>query len=283
MPILVADTNSLEHPGLKGYLAASRGNLVAISDMTLVELRKTSALRTSRASLAIVSLFPHQVFALRRTFEMLEEDVRSADDADRLIDYGATAELAAHMRRLTTIPAPPGLAEEMAGLEEQAKSMIALLTAEVATFEPALISAAEELTPAELRQIRTLMGVTDKTRQKLLKLLKETTGQFIRDHQDPGRRGTMLLKDTVGMFAFRYSLCMLLHFMEWVRVGGAANKKLARRVNDVVDMQVVAMGTFFDGVLSRDKEQQTISNTARGILRGFGAYVGDDWSATAGA
>lgn len=277
MPTLLADTNSLEHPGLKQYLAASRGNLVAISDMTLVELRKTSAMRTSRASLLIASQFPQQVFALRRTFEMLGEDVRSAEDADRLIDYRATADLAAHMRRLTTIPPPPGLDDEMAELEAQAKVIMKLLLDEVSTFEPSLLSAAKELTPAELKQIRTQSGVTDRTKRKLLDLLKETTGQFIRDHQEPGRRAPMRLKDTLGMFAFRYSLCTLLHFMEWVRVGGAANKKLERRVNDVVDMQVAAMATFFNGVFSLDQQQQTISNTARGVLRGFGAFVGEDW------
>ncbi len=36
------------------------------------------------------------------------------------------------------------------------------------------------------------------------------------------------------------------------------------------------MGTFFSGMLSGDTEQQTNSNMATGVLRGFGAYVGED-------
>jgi len=37
------------------------------------------------------------------------------------------------------------------------------------------------------------------------------------------------------------------------------------------------MGTYFNGVLSADENLQIVSNTARGVLRGFGAYVGEDW------
>ena len=87
----------------------------------------------------------------------------------------------------------------------------------------------------------------------------------------------MLLRDAMGLFAFRYSLCMLLYYMEWVRVGRTVGKNLPRRVNDVVDMQIAAMGTFFNGVLSADDNLQIVSNTARRVLRGFGAYVGTDW------
>jgi hypothetical protein len=43
-------------------------------------------------------------------------------------------------------------------------------------------------------------------------------------------------------------------------------------------MQVAAMGTYFNGVLSADARLQMVSNTARAVLRGFNSYVGEDWS-----
>jgi hypothetical protein len=107
----------------------------------------------------------------------------------------------------------------MAQHEVDAQLIIARLTEEVSALEPGLVSAAKDFTQAELTQIRTMTDVADSTRRKLLDLLKETTGTFILQNQEPGRRAPMLLRDTMGLFAFRYSLCMLLYYMEWVRIG----------------------------------------------------------------
>ncbi len=64
---------------------------------------------------------------------------------------------------------------------------------------------------------------------------------------------------------------LLLYYMMWVRIGRQTNEKLPLRVNDVVDMQLAALGTFLDGLLSADEDLQIVSNTARGMLRSFGA------------
>lgn len=277
MITLLADSNALRHPGLKAYLKASRDHAIALSDLTLVEMRKTNALSTSRRSLQIVAQYPHQSYAVRRTDEMLGENITSADQTHTLFDHEGTFYLTGLARRLLTLPPPVGLAEEMAEHEENARLIMERLTEEVTALEPGLVAAAEDFTEGELRQIRTMKDVTDSARWKLLDLLKETTGSFILRNQEPGRRAPMLLRDTMGMFAFRYSLCTLLYYMEWVRIGRQTGKKLPLRVNDVVDMQLAAMGTFFNGVLSADENLQIISNTARGVLRGFGAYVGEDW------
>jgi len=277
MITLLADSNALRHPGLKAYLQASRDHAIALSDLTLVEMRKTRALSTSRESLRIVAHCAQQSYTLRRTHEMLGENITSEEQTHVLFDYEATAYLTGLARRLLTLPPPGGLVEEMAQHEVDAQLVIARLTEEVSALEPGLVSAAKDFTQAELTQIRTMTDVADSTRRKLLVLLKETTGTFIMQNQEPGRRAPMLLRDTMGLFAFRYSLCMLLYYMEWVRIGRQTGKKLPLRVNDVVDMQLAAMGTYFNGVLSADENLQIVSNTARGVLRGFGAYVGEDW------
>jgi len=277
MITLLVDSNALRHPGLKAFLQASRDHAIALSDLTLVEMRKTKALSTSRESLQIVAYYPQQSYALRRTHEMLCETITSPEQSLVLFDYEATAYLTDLSRRVLTLPPPAGIAEEMAQHEANAQLIVARLTEEVSALEPGLVSAAKEFTQAELTQIRTMKDVTDGTHRKLLDLLKETTGGFILQNQAPGRRRPMLLRDTMGQFAFRYSLCMLLYYMEWVRVGRQTGKKLPLRVNDVVDMQLAAMGTYFNGVLSADRNLQIVSTTARSVLREFGAYVGEDW------
>ncbi len=277
MITLLADSNALRHPGLKAYLQSSREHAIALSDLTLVEMHKSRALSTSRESLQIVAYHPQQTYALRRTHEILGENITSAEQTHVLFDYEATAYLIDLSRRLLTLPPPVGLAEEMAQHEAGAQLIMARLTQEVSALEPGLVSAAKDFTQDELTQIRTMKNVLEGTRRKLLNLLKETTGSFILQNQEPGRRAPIMLRDTMGQFAFRYSLCTLLYYMEWVRIGRQTGKKLPLRVNDVVDLQLAAMGTYFNGVLSADGNLQIVSNTARGVLRGFDAYVGEDW------
>jgi hypothetical protein len=278
MITLLVDSNAMRHPGLKGYLGASRDHAIALSDLTLLEMRKSNALSTSRDSLRIVAQFPQQSYVLKRTDEILGETITSEAQTHTLFDYEETVELSVLSRRLQAIPEPTGLRDRMAQLEATAQLVMSRLTDEVAPLEAGLVEAAKDFTQAELTQIRTVSGVTDSTRRKLLDLLKETTKDFILKNQEPGRRAPMALRDATGLFAFRYSLCMLLYYMEWVRVGRTTGKALPRRVNDVVDMQVAAMGTYFNGVLSADAHLQMVSNTARAVLRGFNGYVGEDWS-----
>ena len=81
----------------------------------------------------------------------------------------------------------------------------------------------------------------------------------------------------MAMFGFRYSLCVLLYTLGWVRTGSQKGRKVEQRVRDVIDLQVATVGTFLDGVLSLDKGLQEVSRSARHLLRLWGAYVGDDW------
>ena len=278
MIMLLVDSNALRKPGLEAYLRSSRDHGVVFSDLTLMEMRKSNALSTSRGSLRIVGMFPLQIFVLRRTDDLLGETITRAYQVAGMLDYAAGLELEAVCRALRAIPPPPDLAQYMADAETDAQLFMKRLADQVRALEPGLLDAAKDFTTAELNQIRDQEGVTDATRRKLLDLLKATTGEFILTNQDPGRRTPMKVRDALGTFAFRYSLCVVLYYMEWVRVGRTTGKKVERRVNDVIDMQLVAMGSYFNGVLSGDGDLQTTSMTARAILRRFGAFVGADWT-----
>ncbi len=277
MPMLLADSNALRNPGLKAYLAASRDHHIALSDLTLVEMRKRNALSTSRESLLIASKFPAQVFVLKRTHEILELNIAGAGGVDALFDYPAGIELARLMRDLTTLPPPAGLSAEMAMLEREAAAVTAELGRQMADLEAALVSAAAEFKPDELRQLRIARDVSEGTRRTLFRLLKETTGRFFVDNQQRlGRRG-IKFSEARGMFALRYSLCMTIYYILWVQTGRQTGRAEHLRLNDVVDMQLAALSTYFNGVLSTDALVLNTSRGARAILRGYGGYVGEDW------
>lgn len=276
MAIMLADSNALRNPDLEAYLSASPEHLIALSDLTLTEMLKKNALTTARSSLRIVSLFPGQTLVLRPTHELLEEQITSAADVCRLFDPNATDDVRALSQDLQAQTPRLSLSLRMAAMEREAAQRHALLTAEVAPMADALADASKDFRPEEIAQLRTGRDVADTTRAKMMELLKETVRDFIVTNQQPERRSPMTFAEAGRMFAFRYSLCVTIYYVIWVRSGRQTAQKLQRRVNDVVDLQLAAMGTFLSGVMSNDQRLQLVSINARRGLRDWGTYVGPE-------
>ncbi|NIJ18645.1 hypothetical protein FHS95_000314 [Sphingomonas naasensis] len=277
MAMLLADSNALGNPQLKTYLAASRDHNIALSDLTLVEMRKEHAITNSRMSLRIASQFPSQVFVLKRAHEILELNMSASADVNALFDYVAGVELNQDMLDLSTVPVPERLKVRMAALEPEAANVVAELGKQMHDLEEALVDITKEFKPDQVKQLRTGRDVTEDTRQTLFRLLKETTARFFIDNQQPLNRKSISLTEARGMFAFRYSLCMMIYYILWVQNGRQVGRPEHLRVNDVIDMQLATVGTYFNGVLSTDKLVWNTSHAVRAVLRQFGAFVGEDW------
>ncbi len=275
--MLLADSNALRNPDLKAYLRASRDHHIALSDLTLIEMRKRNAVSTSRESLQITSQFPTQVFVLKKTYEILELNITSSADVDRLFDYDAGIELDQISADLMRLPPPDRLKARMTELEEEAVNVIAELGKQMEGLEDALVSMTREFKQLQIKQLRTGEGVSEDTQQTLFRLLKETTARFCVDNHAPLNRKGIKVTEARGMFGFRYSLCMMVYYILWVQQGRQTGRAEHLRVNDVIDMQLAAISTYFNGVLSGDKLVWDTSRIVRAILRKYGAYVGEDW------
>lgn len=280
MTVLIVDSNALRHPGLDEFLSASRRHRVALSDWTITEMRKRQALGTSRDSLRNVFKFPQQCFALKRTDRLLEDQVRASADADGLIDIPATLEMRELAAALWRVPQPRELEGTMKGLERDAAEMVARLRVEVATWEQEMVAAVSVFDRAEISLLRGRAGapIPAPTMEKVFGLLLHTTRDFMVRNQQRGKAEPIKVADAMSMFAFRYSLCVLIYTLGWVRTGSQRDRPVDERVNDVIDLQLATVGTFFNGVLSGDKKLQEVSMGSRRLLRLWGAYVGKDWS-----
>lgn len=277
MTTLLANSNALRNPDLRAYLSASRDHHIALSDLTLVEMRKRNALSTSRESLRITSCFPGQVFVLKRTHELLEFNIASATDVGLLFDHDAGIELEIISKNLMAFPPSESLKARMAELEREAVNLIAELGKQMEGLEEALVDITNEFKQPQIKELRTGRNVSDETRKILFRLLKETTARFFLDNQPRPRRTGIMLSKARGMFAFRYSLCMMIYYILWVQNGRQTGRAERLRLNDVIDMQLAALSTYFSGVLSGDALVWNTSRAARAILRRYSAYVGEDW------
>jgi hypothetical protein len=77
----------------------------------------------------------------------------------------------------------------------------------------------------------------------------------------------------LNAFIFRYSLCMFVVFMNWMRVGSTRNVAVEKITNDKIDANFASYATYFSGVLSKDKKLNRIHSEARHILILLGAPI----------
>lgn len=277
MYTMIADSNALRHPDLQTYLSLSRDHTIVLSDLTVVEMQKTNALLTSRKSTEILSKYLDQVYLLKRTGDFLEYSVSSAVDVSELYDFQTTLEFRELCRDLRKVPPPDYLDDFMREREVSAATIYGRLQDQVREWEPALMEVAAEFSREELSAIRQRQSVEEKTRRKLFDVLGLTLTDFMLRNQQVPKEGRAKLADFVNMFGLRYSLSILIFYMLWVMDGSTTGKRLDRRTNDVVDLQLAALSTYFSGVLSADGLVSDVAAIVRPILRGWNAYLGEDF------
>ena len=137
MITIIFDKNLMRAPAMEEFLAMDRSHSVAFSDWTIIDMQKKNALTTSRESLTIAAKFPNQVFALRPIGDILDDEVRSKDDAVKLIDYAESVRLGQLAADLRRVPPPEHLGPMMQEAETYASTMIERLRNEVADWEDA--------------------------------------------------------------------------------------------------------------------------------------------------
>lgn len=274
MLMMVSDSNFLRKPMLARYLAQGLDYKLLLADLVIMEMRKTNALSTSRESLQIVSGYLPQIFVLRDVYQIMCTRVTRFEETDALFDYYQSGGLQDLCDDLYRFPPSPNLVRYFDEAGDLARRQITQLREGVASVEPAMIEAADEFNDAELRQLRRMRGVRPETQDKVLKLMQRVGGELIREATGRKRLAPMKWKDALSMFAFRYALCATLYYLFWVK-DGQPTRKLERRLNDIVDLQLAALGTFFGGVLSEDRKLLLVSANARAILRQMDAYVGE--------
>lgn len=268
----MVDSSFLRNERLRTYLSANAKHRLVLADQTLVEMFKKNALGTARNSLKILADFPDQVFALKPTHLWLDAKVLSEPDLQHLIDPERSADLRQLSIEYKSEEAIHGFADRMMAREREASQYIRQLGDQVQTLETSLQDLLMEFRTDELVQIRTGKNTTDELRQKIFKLVDEVTVEFVKTNQDPGRTAPLRRSEAHGMFAYRYALCVVISFTRWVSIGRQV-KSLERRVNDVVDNQIAATSTYFNGLMTNDRDLHYIASSARDVLKHLRAFV----------
>ena len=270
--LLLVDSNCLRSLALRDYLGASPDNGIVIDHLVLFEIFKKNPLLTSRNSLVIAADFIDQLYVIKPTHRWLNEVITSDRNLEGLIDLEATEDLRELCQRLFDDPIPDSIMSRVEARQAQAIDYVDRLREEMDEYEVALVERAQDFSASQLSEIRTGSGVSDETREKISGLLHEITGHFILSYQEPGRTEPLATSTARNMFAFRYALCVVLFYLEWVR-SGQSSKKLTKRLNDIIDLQIATVATFFGSLASNDDMTRTVAKEATAILAKWGAFI----------
>lgn len=275
MPLKIADSNVLQHYPtlLTEYLQASRSNKVAIPEEVMIEKHKGNAALSITRSFEQARRHPYQVVLLRSLPSIYGWSICSAAGARHLIDQEQTKHFAAWYDAIVTKSNAPDVKEHLASRSRQAQEQLDEIGKSVEHMLPIFEMLNEDFEPGELTQLRKRKSYGRTTQIKLMEIMYRITRALFRNAGVPEHRQPLLVSDAPHYFIFRYAMCMTLLYTRWVNAGTWSEKR-DRLVNDVIDMHIAALGTFYGGVLSMDERLVDVHREARFMLRNIRAFVG---------
>jgi len=124
----------------------------------------------------------------------------------------------------------------------------------------------------EIRRLRRNEPITEDLREKLQENTLQTAAFMFRDHPKVNKLPSAA--EVRNTLIFRFALCMQLLLLHWISVGSQMDVNSEKLANDKVDMMIAAYGTFFDGVLTKDKKLLMIYEQASAALDGLFPHGG---------
>lgn len=265
----VVDTNFLRIPDLEDYLRASERNFVALAEHTRTECCQGDGLKNLEKSLAILGRYSRQVLILKS-----EKDLAALNgnrhralvrgdltDAQQTAEFGAFCEgvRAASRGDLTAIAAIRQMQDEANARADELLNGARLVAEGVNGIAKRLdegflhrLRKGESMTAPDLELVRT---------QVLL------WTRLLFEGFDPHGVHGLGFASLRATFPFRKALCCFVLTLLWLEVGGIGNVAMPKLKNDLVDANIAAFATYFDGVLSNDAKLRSVHDVAAHLLR----------------
>lgn len=249
---LVIDSNQLQTDRLHEFLAQSPHNVVVLPDFAAMEAYKGDSLKTIFKSMAVLSKFPNQVIILKGSTKVLQLSGRTMGLQRRLIDERQTRNFPEFIRALRQAEAGnSNLQAQIMSLGDFANKHLEKMRGEAISIRGAIEVLGSRYTKEERATLRAREEYTPELIDKLVRTVLEMAGVIFRESPHVKRLPTYA--ELPNTFIFRVTLsCYLLGLRRFANGGfGELSSKKLR--NDFVDMMFVAYGTYFDGLMSSDK------------------------------
>lgn len=259
----IADKSVLrsEHV-LETLLDADPGNRIVLTDFCCMESYKGIAESNLPKSIRVLERFASQVVILRGTRDIARLSLLSPLETHTFIDSEQTRDFADFCQHVHRALGGDGLLRRQLNAHARAANeYLATLQEEAAGIVPGILAIAEALPKDTLRRLRRDEDPTVDDVNVFIPGMLALAQQLYLEHPDFGQLPDSSL--VPQSFILRFAVAGYLLAIDWVRRGGIEGAAPTKLGNDVVDMNYVAMATYFDDLLTEDIKLQSIYADAR--------------------
>jgi hypothetical protein len=248
----VIDSNQLQSHRLRAFLSKSSSNQAVLTDFVAMEAYKGDTLTSIYKSMAIVSEFPNQALILKGSKKLLGTPGRRKGLQRRLIDESQTKHFPQFVRELR-LAQEGNVHMQQHALEHgrAADEHFSKMLAEAEAMRPVIDYLGTAYSRDERAILRSRDSYTPEMMQKVVNRVFELAGRMFRGSPLIHRRPSH--EELPNTYFFRVALACYLMAISRSAHGSVCNVRPDKLRNDLVDMMLVAYGTYFDGILSEDE------------------------------
>lgn len=269
----IIDANYFQDPELRAYLASAKENFVVFNDYACMEAYKGDSIISIAKSIEIVSNFPEQVIILKSTRDVVQLSLSLAG-LQQLEDVGQTNQFRYFCLGVQLAKSgDESLKAQIIRKGLEASACFNKLRKDSEKGVEGITKLKKSFTLEQLTILRRREQISSEIASKITREILLLTAILFRDHPNIKRiPQSVLIRNS---YIFRFAASAYLLALKWVSDGGARNVGLDKLCNDLVDMNYVAYGTYYDGLLTRDIKMKEIYQQVCFVLKNvFGAEIG---------
>lgn len=249
---LVIDSNELQTHKLRRFLERSDKNMAVVADFTAIEAYKGDPLKSVFKSMSVLSDFPSQVLVLKQSTLLVGLSGRAKGLQKRLVDETQTKLFTTYVKNLRLAEAGDVyLQNKIRDHGQYSNQHLSLMLNLVPEMRDAIGVLGKALTKEERRSLRSGDEYTTGLIDKIVSTVLDMVSMMFNESPFVSRRPSYDL--VANTFVFRVVFATYLMLLRKYSAGGIEQVSPEKLRNDFVDMMFVAYGSYFDGVMSSDK------------------------------
>ncbi|WP_278381061.1 hypothetical protein [Pseudoalteromonas distincta] len=245
---VVVDSNYLQSKKLEKYLSKST-NEVILTDQVSYEAIGSDI----HKSFEILSRHSEQVFVLKRTGKIIKQSLKSSGLQKRLIDEKDSKRFRTICKKIQNPhKRDQAFLTTLKHMKHEVDADLLRINNEAAQMGELMLDYFSSMSKGEAKELRAGPPYNDKTLSFILKRIEKLTIQLF--------QGVVNFKDSkyydefYNSYLFRSGVCGYFLAQEWYLSGGLKDVKAKKMMNDLLDVQIAAYATYFDGFFSNDKK-----------------------------
>lgn len=272
---VVIDTNSLETTELSFFLGCSSEHAAVVPSHSAAEIFRPNSNEAIFSAFGTLCSFPKQVIVLKENRIANRVDPSSPAISNHFIDKTATRKFPEFCNILhDTTDGDGSYLNQIALRRRWAIERIENMRQSFGNLEEELAELGSNFTDNELYQLRSGNRLLNLTKQKILAITTSLAGQMYGE-QFRGRR-LFPPPYRYNHFVWRYTLAHIVRLMCHLK-SGAKRRASKKAANDHFDNVFATFGTYFNGVMSNDREMLATQHIMRTILSSLSVRLAPDY------